>query len=524
MATTDTFTQFCKYVDETIFSEENKGEVVAFIVDQTFINDFCKEYHTSEKDMLYSARRTLYRVAREPLYARGMIALQVYAATKRANSNGFTAVNYNDRLVDLLFIDYAELERWYSDYQDDMWQTYYNWCHANNFIISKELRPKPYQKGRYVQYPLQEALRVFTTEALLSFARAFVDHGLTPEEDVSFKTFWEIITWHALASYIDSNNASRIYYDSSLRDDAMQQIYNFFIRWDGEYRVANYSENKKTAPSHGNDLYLTQDYGNVEVRNNNGKLIRGFSIESLHYKTLTNKVYHVPIRRKGVFIFQWDPVYQIWQETLCIEEGSEGLALVFPSEAPKSFLFYNCETVVYRPQLRVYRLTKKTAPGFYSEKKTCYLEGGLKIGRNQYLVGAAPFLVREKMETVRIDKEMPRSKDKIINLNYLGDGPHTVSVPGRKPIRFELIKPSLMDPEWSNEFSQWHIQKKDAIWKTESVINGVSGMDFSTICQSEIVDEDSPSKAWAKIYGGKNPQSNNIVIRTLTNLRDYGEL
>lgn len=521
--TTDTFTQFCTYVDEIIFSEENKGEVVAFIVDQTFINDFCKEYHTKEGDLLISAMRKRYLVARDPLLAKGMIALQVFAATKRANSDGFTENNYNDRLVDLLFVDYADLENWYKDYQDRMWRTFYDWCDQNDFLISKKCYPFP-GKGRYVQYPLQEALRVFTTEALLNFARAFVDHGLTPEEDVSYKTFWEIITWHALASYLDSNNASRIYYNSSLRDDAKQQIYNFFLRWDGEYRDANDSEDKKRVVSHGNDLYLTQDYESVEIRNDKGKFIQSFSIESIRYKTLTQKEYNIPIRRKGIFIFQWDPVYQIWQETLCIEDGNNGVALVFPSEAPKSFLFYNCETVVYRPHLRVYQLTKKTAPVFYTEKKTCYLEGGLKIGRSQYLLGAAPFLVREKREAVRIDKELPRSKDTKLNLNYLGDGSHTVSVPGRKPIRFELINPTLMNTEWSDTFSQWNIQKKEAIWRTEPINDGVSGMNFSTICQSEIEDEDSPSKAWAKIYGGQNPQSNNIVIRTLTNIRDYGEL
>ena len=497
---------------------------MAFIVDQTFINSFCKEYHTTERDLIISARYKSYLASRDPLYAKGMIALQVFAATKRANSDGFTENNYNDRLADLLLIDYAELERWYSAYQDEMWRTFYNWCHANDFKVSKVLTPKPYQKGRYVQYPLQEALRVFTAEALLNFARAFVDHGLTPEEDVSFKTFWEIITWYALASYLDSSNASRIYYDSSLRADAMQQIYNFFLRWDGEYRVANYSNVNAKAPTHGNDLYLTQKFENVEVRNDKGKLLQSISIESLRYKTLTKKDYHIPIRRKGVFIFQWDSVYQIWQETLCIEEGNAGVALVFPSEAPKAFMFYNCETIVYRPYLRVYRLTKKTAPNFYTEKKTCYLEGGLKIGRNQYLVGAAPFLVREKREAVRIDKESPRSKDKKINLNYLGDGSHTVSVPGRKPIRFDLIAPTLMGREWREDFSRWNIQKKDAVWRTESIDKGVSGMDFSFICQSDIEDEDSPSKAWAKFFSGMNPQSNNIVIRTLTNLCDYGEL
>ena len=131
--TTDIFTQFCKYVDEIIFSVENQGEVVAFIVDQTFIDVFRKEYHTTERDLVISARYKSYLAARDPFYAKGMIALQVYAATKRANSDGFTENNYNDRLADLLLMDYAELERWYSDYQDRMWRTFYDWCHANEF-------------------------------------------------------------------------------------------------------------------------------------------------------------------------------------------------------------------------------------------------------------------------------------------------------------------------------------------------------------------------------------------------------
>lgn len=116
------FTLFCKYVDETIFSDEKKGEVVAFIVDQTYINDFRKIYQVEEKDLLNAARLFLNRVTTNSRYARGMIAIQVFAATKRANSGGFTERNYNDRLVDLLFYDTGELQRWYSNYQDDMAQ------------------------------------------------------------------------------------------------------------------------------------------------------------------------------------------------------------------------------------------------------------------------------------------------------------------------------------------------------------------------------------------------------------------
>ena len=46
------FLQFCKFVDESIFPKENGGESVAFIVDQAFIDDFCKKFSTSEDVLL----------------------------------------------------------------------------------------------------------------------------------------------------------------------------------------------------------------------------------------------------------------------------------------------------------------------------------------------------------------------------------------------------------------------------------------------------------------------------------------
>ena len=93
MATESIFFKFCTYVDENIFPFENKGEVIAFIVDQTFINDFCKEYHTSEKELLSDASLRRYSVSRNAFLTKGMIALQVFAATKRANSDGITERN-----------------------------------------------------------------------------------------------------------------------------------------------------------------------------------------------------------------------------------------------------------------------------------------------------------------------------------------------------------------------------------------------------------------------------------------------
>lgn len=525
MATESIFYQFCTYVDEQIFPFENKGEVIAFIVDQTFIDDFCKEKHTTENELLADARSRRYSIARNAFLTKGMIALQVFAATKRANSDGITERNYRDRLDDLLFHDIGELQRWMSDYQDTMWKTFYDWCDANGFRVSRKCKPG-YGTGRYVQYPLQEARRVFTTEALLNFARAFVDNHLTPEDDLSYNTFWDIISWRSLSRYIDSNNASRIYFNPSYTEDAQQQIYNFFLRWDGEYRIQNGSEAKKRVASSGNIVYLTADYDALEIREENGKLLSTFALTSLRYQALVNTKNRIPIRRKGIFLFKWDDIYQIWQECHYLEEGESGIALVFPDETNWSYSFRACPVLVTCPKLRIYRLSPDSTPHFLlTERKTCYLEGGLKVGRDTYLAGAAPFLVREQNEQVRIDKELIDGAENRINLRGLDIGEHVINVPGRKPIRFEIVAPFVHSPQWGANYQKWDIDAKKAAWGMAQIENGVSGMDFSPICREFINgDERTVSRAWAETFLGHSSHRPNSALKTLQNIRDYGEL
>ena len=526
MTSESIFMHFCKYVDETIFSDEKKGEVVAFVVDQTFIDDFCREYKTTEDKLMSSAMYSLNSVASNAFLAKGMIAIQVFAATKRANSDGITERNYRDRLSDLIFYDTGELQRWMSDYQDWMWATFYRWCDNNDFQVSRKCKPGN-GAGRYVQYPLQEALRVFTTEALLNFARAFVDHGLTPEDDYTYSTFWEIVPWQQLYSYIDSNNARRIYYDPKLADDAKQQIYNFFLRWDGEYRVANYSENKKRVTSSGNVLYFTDDFESFEIRNESQKLLCSYPATSAQYRVITNTKNCIPRRRTGIFIFHRNPDYEIWEEVRYLDEGEVGIAVLFPQESDMTYIFRSCPTLVTTPRIRIVQLSIKTGPAIYfTERKTCFLEGGLKVGKNLYLLGAAPFLVRETPTTIRIDHEPLKGDDERVCLNYLKSGQHTISIPGKKSIHFELIAQEPLAPQWNVKNHTWEVVRPSSLWKDSQNNEGISGMNMSSICHSKYMGEESISatRAWSKLFMGETPKSNNTVIRTLKGIRDHGNL
>ena len=242
---------------------------------------------------------------------------------------------------------------------------------------------------------------------------------------------------------------------------------------------------------------------------------------------MVNQKNHIPVRQKGLFLFKWDDLYQVWQECRFLEEGESGIALVFPDETYAYYAFRSCEVLVTCPKLRVYKLTPDNTPlSCLTEKKTCYLEGGLKVSKDTYLAGAAPYLVREQNEQARIDKELLDSTDVKLSLNNLAPGPHTITIPGRKPIRFELVAPSAHWPQWDSKFQKWDVGTKQPVWGTAQIENGVSGMDLSPICQTKYLsgEEGPATQAWAETFLGKELNHTNTALRTLKNIRDYGEL
>ena len=104
MTTTSLFSKFCEYVDKSIFSEENMGGVVAFVVHKNYLDRFCETTGTTERALMLAVKGSLWSSYLSPSLRqiKGILAIQLYAASKRANSNGMTAVNYRDRLVQVL--------------------------------------------------------------------------------------------------------------------------------------------------------------------------------------------------------------------------------------------------------------------------------------------------------------------------------------------------------------------------------------------------------------------------------------
>lgn len=99
-----------------------------------------------------------------------------------------SASNYRERLCQILNWDiYQDLKPWMETNQDNFWAVLYSWCSKNDFQIV-QYRPSPGPWG-YVQYPVQQAARVFTQKDLKTIAHYFVKQNLQPGEDISEHDF-----------------------------------------------------------------------------------------------------------------------------------------------------------------------------------------------------------------------------------------------------------------------------------------------------------------------------------------------
>ena len=165
MSSIQLFSKFCQFIDERIFSEDNIGSSVAFVVDKALINEFCRKNNIVERDLMNAVRHNLYSYSRNISHIKGVLAIQLYAASKRANSGGITVKNYRDRLSQVLLDwDMNDLQRWMEDHQEIYWETFYDWCDSHFFFVAKCKRKTG--AGRYVQYPIMQSQCVFTEEDL----------------------------------------------------------------------------------------------------------------------------------------------------------------------------------------------------------------------------------------------------------------------------------------------------------------------------------------------------------------------
>lgn len=523
------FLQFCKYVDESIFPKENGGESVAFIVDQAFIDEFCKKFSTSEDVLLKEVRLNMNNAWHlDHLHVKGILAIQLYAATKREDSGGITERNYRDRLSQVLDWDIQDLQYWMVENQERYWEHLYLWCRQHDIRIA-QCRPK-IGVGRYVQYPIQQAARVFTQKDLNAIAYHFVECNLQPGEDIGEHDFWNILSKRQLPYYVHTNHGRRLIEEHEYRQDAYKQIYNFYLRWDGNYLDIEKNRSAKVSKEQ-HFLYLSED-GHIDVRDKNMKLEKRVDWDILSTSSL-NTFYS--FKRSQWILFRKNEDYEgYWEETRYLEQREEngetiheeGMAVVFTSNDSVyrySGLnpFSNLLPIYSSRRIKIYRLRySPNMANLYTAKRFFELEGGLKVGRMQYLFGGAPVLSISKESLFWIDGEKPSVSPVAghLNLNFLAIGPHDIKFPGFKKIEFAIVNSESNAPSWDESYHKWIFSCKDKQWLSTRSGEGVVGLDYSIFkIKARTEHGESAITRWARFHltGKSSKEGNNIALKLL---------
>ena len=99
---TDPYFTLGRYVIDTFFADDKKGDVVFPIIDEYFMAQFCKVNGCSISDFFGSVQIS-YRFDNMSASSRieeilGLIAIQLYAASKMETSGGFSSTDFRNRI------------------------------------------------------------------------------------------------------------------------------------------------------------------------------------------------------------------------------------------------------------------------------------------------------------------------------------------------------------------------------------------------------------------------------------------
>ena len=421
------------------FEDSITGSTSWPVIDQSFIDDYCKSQAITESQLKNAIRQyCIYGNYSSGSYEQvleqqghsivsfemAVVAIQIYAATKRERDEEITEKNYRDRLAQVLNCEIQDIERWFIRYQDYVWKTFYDYCNAYEEDINYDYRSvQCVQKsgyGRYVQYPLKYAERIFTTEDLKYIAGFFAHKHIYPEEVISLLDFRRIIKESDINRWCNTSHGQTVLSNCDTAN-IFQQVFSFYLRWNGEYKSTSGKDSK--LPQGQFSLFLMEDRGNycLEIRyTNNLTLKERISIQSLTLKKLKSESYHA--KRPNILVFQQSPE-GYWQEVRYIDDKEQpGLLILFVGQLPSYQIPTICgDLILSTSELRLYKIQyEEHTQEFYSvQDKLFQLVGGLRVGYMTYLqgVGGAPILQLKSPVHVIIDGKIFKYASNVIKTN-----------------------------------------------------------------------------------------------------------
>jgi len=530
----NTYLRFSQFIKSLFFPEDKKGSQIYFIVDENIISSACKEMGLEDnKEIFINIKIFMEKDSYNSLSIEsilGVIAIQLYAASKRERKNNHTERAFIPILQEIISLEKAELNNWLKNWQDKFWQFLFDWCDRNNYYIPRVSAKTG--KDRNVQYPKKLAQFTLNREGLKRFGNIFVEYNLSVGEDISEDDFWKIIPKKDLFKKEVLLNRTKKILESEDSNVvvAYSQIYNYYLDWDGSVFTENENKNKKTSSKRPRySLHLagneTNPFVAIEVRDEYDTKIDELNLCN-NLASFIKQYYK--FKRENIILFKRNEVYDnSWDETRFLQQDEDGIAILF---YPLSFEYEDLnkrDKIKIFPKHSIIKITKidnkfYTTPTFYR------LEGGLKIDTNTYLNDALPYLNLDNpckywinnryFETpcpVSINlKEYIDEGDNIIHLQKKNCGREKISLTVKRIIRDEKI--------WSNSFNKWVIKKTNTpLWITasdsEKGIVGLNFVEYSSLDNSTSLK--TTLRRWVDTYKGiGNLEEKNIAIKQLNNL------
>jgi hypothetical protein len=147
------------------------------------------------------------------------------------------------------------------------------------------------------------------------------------------------------------------------------------------------------------------------------------------------------------------------------------------------------------------------------------LFGGLKIGRQTYLKGAAPTLRLEWPTKIWVDGKAYSEKEceGDISLNHLQEGHHYIKIQDYKKLEFDLVVATANTCDWMLSYFQWHFDKQGAIWESNKDEKGIVGLDYPSIPQKTISEDIPTLRRWTNqlTFGKHYEGETNITLRII---------
>ncbi len=511
------YKDFCEYIAKTFFTPERRGESVSMIVNKKFISNACESLGVTETKLIKECQKQFeyaYRIYYEGgKLTLGIICIQLYAASKRANDYVATSRNYRIQLARLFDMCEEDISSLFNDYQDKIWSSFYKWCKDEGF---KVYECKPFWgAGRYVQYPIKMSERTLTEEDLRYFASDFVTFNLYPHEDISFQEFKRILP-NLYRLHLNSSHARSIIY--SYKEEAYEQIYNFYRLWDGSY--INYGKEEKAKES---DLILLNEENWELIVYDSSSMKRK---RSLQLKEANNYgfINQLPFKHDSLLLFHKHEDYEgYWEEKRYLDKEEEGIAVVFK----QTYLYYQFKDIIQEfPTCKVVRIKYSiNNRNFFADDEIPYrLEGGLKIGmKSIYLINGTPLLfVKGKRRFWIDDKPYDNKTDDWCQWTFTSAsvGEHIIKIPGHKQLSFNIIDEPYISHAYPPDALKWKLDKKYKSW--EQIIendNVIVGLDFSSIPMKDNYTNKSILNRWSNAiaYNKKKVGEKNLVINLITN-------